>query len=377
MLTKLAFRNLWPIMSLNICISFIAGCKHYDNPIERALSSSDKRIKNVVDSLNKYRVQILFTEVHRSEDNKISFSDYSFHADDSIYFYPASTVKFPVSALALEKLERDSLMNRGTRFFVSGDTLETTFADEIYKIFTVSDNAAFNRLFEYLGQDAINEGLNEKGIKACIFHRLSVDNSDDLTTRALICHLNDTTIASTGEIVNRPMESLQLKDLIRGRGYIADDSLVMRPKDFLRKNYLPLSSLHKAMKQLLFPEIYPYEKQFHLSDADRNFLLETMKIGPGRPGYPSLNPEGTNKLLVLGDTKGPMPETLDIYNKTGGAYGYLTDCAYIVNRESNKEWIITATIYVNTNGIFNDDVYDYDSIGIPFLAELGRQLIRF
>lgn len=377
MLNRFTSGKIWQVALLTAVITFFTGCKHYDNPIEEVLSSSDSRIKKVVDSLENYRLQILFTEVHRTEDNKVSFTDYSFQADDSTYFYPASTVKFPVSVLALEKLDRDSLMNRDTRFFVSGDTLETTFANEIYKIFTISDNVAFNRLFEYLGQDAINEGLNQKGIKASIFHRLSVDNSDDLTTKPLIYHLNDTTIASTDEIVNHPLEPLQMQGLILGKGYIADDSLIVHPKDFSRKNYLPLSSLHNVMKQLLFPESYPYEKQFHLSDADRNFLLETMKIGPGRPGYPSLNSEGTNKLLVLGDIKGSMPETLDIYNKTGGAYGYLTDCAYIVDRKNNKEWIITATIYVNTNGIFNDDVYDYDSIGIPFLAELGRQLIRF
>ena len=59
----------------------------------------------------------------------------------------------------------------------------------------------------------------------------------------------------------------------------------------------------------------------------------------------------------------------------GYAYGYLTDCAYIINRETNKEYIITATIHVNENGIFNDDNYEYETIGIPFLAELGRQLV--
>ena len=61
----------------------------------------------------------------------------------------------------------------------------------------------------------------------------------------------------------------------------------------------------------------------------------------------------------------------------GYAYGYLTDCAYIVDKKKNKEWLITATIHVNDNQIFNDDKYEYDNIGIPFLAELGRQLIKF
>ena len=39
--------------------------------------------------------------------------------------------------------------------------------------------------------------------------------------------------------------------------------------------------------------------------------------------------------------------------------------------------MLTATILVNKDGIFNDDNYEYDEIGIPFLAELGRQLYNY
>ena len=33
-----------------------------------------------------------------------------------------------------------------------------------------------------------------------------------------------------------------------------------------------------------------------------------------------------------------------------------------------------ATISVNENMIYNDDIYEYDEIGIPFLAALGRSV---
>ena len=33
-------------------------------------------------------------------------------------------------------------------------------------------------------------------------------------------------------------------------------------------------------------------------------------------------------------------------------------------------------IDVNTNKIYNDDKYDYDSIGFPFLAEISREIIN-
>ena len=60
-----------------------------------------------------------------------------------------------------------------------------------------------------------------------------------------------------------------------------------------------------------------------------------------------------------------------IANKSGWAYGYLTDTAYIRDTRSGREFIISASI-VNANQTFNDDEYEYEELGVPFLAELGR-----
>jgi hypothetical protein len=40
-------------------------------------------------------------------------------------------------------------------------------------------------------------------------------------------------------------------------------------------------------------------------------------------------------------------------------------------------FLLSATILVNENGIYNDDVYEYEATGLPFLAELGRALYQF
>ena len=52
-----------------------------------------------------------------------------------------------------------------------------------------------------------------------------------------------------------------------------------------------------------------------------------------------------------------------IYNKVGDAYGTLTDTAYIVDAKAEIEFLLTATVFVNKNGVFNDDVYEYDALG--------------
>ena len=67
-------------------------------------------------------------------------------------------------------------------------------------------------------------------------------------------------------------------------------------------------------------------------------------------------------------------ENIDIYNKVGLAYGQLTDVAYIINNDISI--ILTATIDVNTNKIYNDDNYEYELIGFPFLAQLSRGIFK-
>jgi len=363
-------------ISCFLLLFIFMSCDTSKDLINSVLSSDNEKIKKVIDNLDRHEIQILFTEIKRDQNNKANFVDYSFQVDDSLYFYPASTVKLPVAILALEKLNEEENLDRNSKFYIEGDSLETTFTKEIEKIFAVSDNDAYNRLFEYLGQDAINTRLKSKGINARISHRVSVENSDNITTKPLIFYLNDSTTTPTLEIINNPITALNFKKIAKGKGYVEGDSLINQPKDFSKKNYLSINSLHQIMKQLMFPELYSNEQRFHLSKSDREFLIKTMKILPKKAGYISEEYyDGYVKFFLFGDTKEDIPSHIEIYNKVGYAYGYLTDCAYIIDKKRNKEYIITATIHVNENGIFNDDTYEYESIGIPFLAELGRQLV--
>ena len=50
--------------------------------------------------------------------------------------------------------------------------------------------------------------------------------------------------------------------------------------------------------------------------------------------------------------------------------------AYFVERSTQTEFLLAATVYVNANGIFNDDRYEYETLGLPFLEALGQQLLE-
>ncbi|MDP3682829.1 MAG: hypothetical protein Q8S01_02755, partial [Ignavibacteria bacterium] len=86
---------------------------------------------------------------------------------------------------------------------------------------------------------------------------------------------------------------------------------------------------------------------------------------------------GCVKFFFCGDTKDTLPDYIKIYNKVGMAYGYLIDNAYIVDSNNKIEFLLSAVIYVNEDEIFNDDKYEYDEIGLPFLANLGRVIYSY
>jgi len=131
------------------------------------------------------------------------------------------------------------------------------------------------------------------------------------------------------------------------------------------------------MKRVVFPDNFPRKKRFDLSAENRELLLYNMQNLPRNAGYdPKEYYDGYCKFFMFGDTKETIPDNIKIYNKVGDAYGTLIDCAYIVDEINRIEFIISATLLVNEDQIFNDDNYDYDEIGLPFLAELGRAFYR-
>ena len=354
---------------------FVFSCASVP-PIKKAMASDDAKISKVMNDLPSHEVQVFLSEIIRDKNGKVSFKEDQFHVDDNTYFYPASAVKLPIAILALEKMNEINQVDRNTAFHLENDSVTSTFSKDIIAVFAVSNNEASNRLFEFLGQDEINQRLKGKGIEARISHRLSVANSASLTTKPLLFYKENEVVYKTSPISNQPITSLELNKIKKGIGYTVGDSTVHEPMDFSDKNYLPVSSLHGIIKRLIFPELFPKEQQFQLTEGDRLFLLDAMKILPREAGF---NPEeyhdSYDKFFIIGDTKDPIPDYLTIYNKVGYAYGYLTDSAYIINKKTQKEYLITATIHVNENKIYNDGVYEYESIGIPFLAALGRFLV--
>lgn len=365
---------------LGLCGCLALGCAPNApeaDPLQAILASEEPAIARVMQNPGVHEVQIRYTRIFRAGDS-VRFVDYDYGVDANRYFYPASMVKFPIALLALEKLGSLDTLDRHARYYVEGDTLEDTFEGDVLKIFAVSDNHANNRLFEFLGQDAINDSLAARGVgPARISHRLGL-HDDRVSTRPLILYRSDSLTAQSQPLVSRPIRPLELEAIAKGTGYADGDSIVHEPFDFSLKNYLPVTSLDGIMKRLIFPGNFPPSQRFALNDEQRNFLLEAMQNTPREVGYdPEMYPDGYCKFFLFGDSQQQIPDALQIFNKVGFAYGTLTDCAYIRDSRNGVEFMLTATVLVNENGIFNDDHYQYDQVGIPFLAALGRAVYNF
>lgn len=363
------------------------------------LLKSRMEFTDVLAMRDSLRVQIIYTRIDRQSNNQPVFKSFYFNVDSTKYFYPASTVKMPVALLALQRLNElkvvglNSHSSMITEKSFSGQTAvyndptspdgRPTIAQYVKKIFLVSDNDAFNRLYEFLGPEYINGQLHKRGYhSANIFHRLSIALTEEENR-----HTNPVNFfnESAKLLYSQPMQVNKLAYPKRsetvGKGYMAGDKRVDTPLDFSKKNRLVLEDLTSILRSILFPASVPAQQRFNLSPDDHRFVLKYMSQYPGETHYPSYDSANYSdayvKLLLYGTEKGNLPKNVRIFNKEGDAYGFLTDVAYVADFENNIEFMLSATIYCNSDAILNDDHYDYNTIGLPFMKNLGKLIYDF
>jgi hypothetical protein len=372
-----------------------------DNLIADILRSRENPvIDTVLADPEKYALQILYTQIDRDENNNPSFTQYAYGVNPNNYFYPASTVKFPIALLALQKLNELNIegLDKYTTMvtdsaFAGQERVEYDTTSEsgrpsvghyIKKIFIVSDNDAYNRLYEFLGQDYINNELHEKGFEDVkIVHRLAVfNNAEQNRNTNPVTFYDNAKILYQQDLVTSDQDWLMGNAIPMGQGYIRNDTLINEPKDFGQNNFISVGNLQDMLKAIIFPESVPESQRFDLSEEDYQFIYRYMSQLPRETTFPNYAADSSfydsySKFFLFGDTKEELPDNIRIFNKIGMAYGFLTDNAYIVDLERNVEFMLTAVIYTNENEIFNDGVYEYDEIGLPFLSELGRAIFEY
>ena len=350
----------------------------------------------VLADAERHELQILYTQIDRDAGNRPRFTRHRYRVDRAAYFYPASAIKLAGALLALEKLNRlglscDEAVRIDSAYSGQTPALEDstapggrpTIAHYIRKLFAVSDNDAYNRLYEFVGQHRMNEGLWEKGYEdARLTHRLAMARSSaqNRRTNPFTFYRGDEVLYRQPMLVN-PHVWRSPGPILKGKGHVRGGELVEEPKDFAGSNYMSVEALQDLLVAALFPETLPAHRRFDLRTEDYPFLHRALSMLPRECPHPTYDPEkyydSYVKFFMFGDSKDPMPATVRIFNKVGLAYGYMVDNAYVVDLEENVEFLLTAALLVNENGIFNDGEYEYDEVGFPFLAELGRVIYEY
>ncbi len=355
----------------------------------------------LVSEADRYRVQVVLGLVEEREAGP-RLTQRTFRAGAE-YFYPASTIKLFAAVAALERLE-DLRRETGLGIDASkplfyhplfdGETLEAvdatnldggriTVGHEIRKLFLVSDNVAFNRLYELVGPAALARSMRRAGIESArIVHRLS-----EARTPAENLRLPRIDIMGDGFRYEMPAHIDRLPPapdvpggLKIGSGYLRGGELMEGPMDFSRKNRIDLVDLQRALCKVARPEVDAGGDGFRLTERQRALLLEPMRQYPREsknPVYdPEEHPDDYVKFLLPGLERVVPKERLRISNKVGQAYGFSIENAYVEDTATDRAFFLAAVIYTNSDGVLNDDKYEYDEIARPFFADLGEAVAR-
>ncbi|ASU34657.1 serine hydrolase [Mucilaginibacter xinganensis] len=386
-----------------LMVNIPAFAQHPDTVfLERLLKSHPELFSGILNHPAHNEVQILYTRIDRDKNNVPHFTSYSYRLNARHYFYPASTVKLPTAIFALEKLNELNLPGLNMRSVMKTDSsfkgetkmLEDTSAanglpsieNYIKKILLVSDNYAYNRLYEFVGRKEINDKLKKYGLNNTrIIGRLSVYDGCEAArhTNAIDFYQDNKLIYHQPAQYDTNSYPMHLDNMIQGKGYLdKNDKLVMQPFDFTDKNVYAIADMQSVLKRLLFPGSFPRRQQFNLKPNDYQFIYRYMSMFPGESKKPSYNQPGYYpafcKFLLYGaDSTAAINPDIRIFNKVGDSYGYDIDNAYIVDFKHNVEFILTAVVQSNEDGIYNDNKYEYDTVCLPFMKNLGRVIYEY
>ena len=365
-----------------------------------SLLSHNVSLKNVWENTDLHRLQIIYTRVLHDSLGNIKFQNHTYNLSEDLYFYPASLVKLPVSVFALEKLNALAPVKATINTKISidssyscqsavvtdtlSDNLTPTFSNYIAKALIISNNESYNRLYEFVGPEYCRKRLSEMGNKkAQIITRFS--SCDSIENR----HTNGFTFYNEQEeiIYRQPpvffefLTTPPLSNMKVGSSHFMHGEIIPSPKDFSNSNCFPLQNMHDFLIGIIYPSFYI--SPFLIDNKEREFVLQCLSAKPNECSIKKIKNDTTfydnytNYLFYGAENKKPENDNLKIYNIVGQSYGFLSDIAYFQNTENGIDFFLSAVLYTNSSEIVGDNIYEYETIGLPFLRDLGKIVYNY
>jgi hypothetical protein len=362
-------------------------------------SIQDSVAKKVLASPNTYRLQLVYTKIDRDQNGIPHFTNYTLHADPENYFNPASMVKMPLAFLAIEKLyelnqpgvnkyttmQFDSNYQRQVAMYAdsSAQNKKPSIAHFVKRAFLISENDPYNRLYQFMGQGPTNQKLLAKGYSSTKITKQFMGYTDDQNR-----HTNGIQFLDEKGLPILKLDPQYNKDsfqfgapiLIGDAHWNSKDQVVNAPFDFTRHNNISLEDMQKMLQSVIFPASVPKQNRFNMTEADRLFLLQYLSQYPSETNYPKYDSAHFYDSYVkffFQDSTHSMPKHIRVFNKVGWAYGFLTDVSYVLDTKNNIDYMLSATLYVNSDGVVNDSKYDEETVGFPFLNKIGTAFYEY
>jgi hypothetical protein len=362
-------------------------------------SIQDSVAKKVLASPNTYRLQLVYTQIDRDQNGIPRFTNHTLYADADYYFNPASMVKMPLAFLAIEKLyelnqpgvnkyttmQFDSNYQRQVAMYAdsSAQNKKPSIAHFVKRAFLISENDPYNRLYQFMGQGPTNQKLLAKGYTSSKITKQFMGYTDDQNRHTNGIQFMDEKglpILKLAPQYNKDSFQFGAPILIGDAHWNSKDEVVKAPFDFTRHNNISLVDMQKMLQSIIFPASVPKQNRFNMTEADRLFLLQYLSQYPSETNYPKYDSAHFYDSYVkffFQDSTHSMPKHIRVFNKVGWAYGFLTDVSYVLDTKNNIDYMLSATLYVNSDGVVNDSKYDEETVGFPFLNKIGTAFYEY
>ena len=366
-----------------------------EGPLVDVLRSAGPVARRVLQNAGAFELQIIWSRLRA--DARAGWrvhQRHEFGVDARRWFAAASFIKLPLAAMIGELLTQAGLsaqlpalrltLARAGACAPLPEVLEAGWPllRLLRAMLVVSDNRAYNALYELIGSDGLHRRLAELGYRdSRLGARLGCASASPGKLAAQLLDATGQLQFDSPAMVSERSQRFPHGRALKGAAWMQDGLQIPGPHDFSRSNFMPLADVHRMTLELGSGSRVDEQAGFALDSSMRSQLADCMRMLPRQcpdPIYPAARfPDDYSKWLMPMASRGRLPDSLSIASKNAESYGFIGDSAFVVDAENGIAFALSAVLFVDRDGVLNDGRYAYAEIGRPFLRELGSAVLNY
>ncbi len=339
-------------------------------------------LRPFVEKAEQYKMEVYLSIPDLSEPKWTSREGFRVDAE---YFYPASTIKLAIAVAALEKLT--DLREKGApvdaRTTLVGDAKHgankkkpspttTSIVGAMDRALILSDNDSADVLYDFVGSEELHQRMWGLGLDSIrVRHRLGIAGTASAKVAPAMQLLPS---GADPVLIPARASTLDLglndKPLVGGAPATRFRPKI-EPMSFAKKNRISVKDLQDLLVTIVRPDLH--QPKSSMGNEERALLTRALETRASeRLGNTSQ--DGIHKTLLPGIERVVKGEDLLIASKSGRAYGFVVENAWVVRMSDSKSFFLTVVLYTSSSGRMSEDSYQYETVGFPILADLGEAI---